>query len=132
MPVFSSEAQFLPNELKFWVGTITASGGNWTAPKFNNAVTLTDSGVGLVTLNLWVDNAHTIPWKAAGGLVAVLPTFITPPGGATEGGWAWTLDADAVTSAGTFRLRINQQSWAAADPVQTFRLMFVTAGRVLT
>lgn len=127
MPTFTPLGEFLEGEIKMWSGEFTFSGGVPSLPKFHNAVTLTDSGVGLVTFNCFVDNPKQVPFKSR--LAGIHPTFLTPPGGAAEGGWSWTLDNDAMLTAGTFRLRINQQSWAAADPVQVVKMIWWTCGR---
>lgn len=129
MAVFLSVAQWLRRDSKVWSGQFAVAAGAITAgtTKFKNAVTVTRAGAGLYTFAMFVDNALLIPFKPL-RLGAVHPTFLTPPGGAAEGGWAWTLNADNVASAGTFQIRINQQSWAASDPVQTVKMWWVTEG----
>lgn len=130
MPTFTIEAQWLNQESKVWSGEFAVAGGAVTAGsvKFHNAVTVTRNSAGLFTFAMFADNPKLIAFKPL-RLAMVHPTFITPPGGAAEGGWAWTLNADNVASAGTFQLRINQQSWAAADPVQTVKMVWITEGR---
>lgn len=114
---------------KVFSGQFAVAAGAITAgtTKFKGDVTVVRDGAGLYTFTL--RNAAGNAWKGL-RLARVSPTFITPPGGAAEGGWAWTLNADNMTAAGTFQLRINQQSWAAADPVQTVRIEFVVEGEV--
>jgi hypothetical protein len=124
-------SQSLMKGRKTWAGSFAVSGGAITAGsvKFKKFATVTRNSAGLYTFAMFLDVAQILPYKPA-FLGAVMPTFITPPGGATEGGWSWNLNADNVSSAGTWQLRINQQSWAVADPVQTVRIEWVTYDEV--
>jgi len=127
MPTFTPVAEYLRIGTQVWSGQITGAVGSISGVKFKNAVTAVWNSTGLITLSMWVDNAHLIPFKPK-AFADLNLTFITPPGGATEGGWSWTLNTTLATilTTGVFQVRIAQQSWAVADPVQTFRLYWVT------
>jgi hypothetical protein len=127
MGVFNIISQYMRNGRRTWSGQFAVAAGAVTAGtvKFKNHVTVTRNGAGLFTFAMFNDPANLIAYRAL-RLARVTPTFTTPPGGAAEGGWAWTLNGNTVSTNGQFQIRINQQSWAAADPVQTVLMEWVT------
>jgi hypothetical protein len=133
MPVFTPVAEYIRLGTKVWSGQLASTVGAITAGtvKFKNAVTVVWNSTGLFTFSMWVDNAHLIPWKPK-RFADLNLTFITPPGGATEGGWSWTLNTTLanVATTGVFQVRIAQQSFAVADPVQTWGAYWVTEDEV--
>lgn len=113
-PVFQSVARFLLRDSMFYRGEFTGAVGSISLVKFKGAVTATWNSTGLITFNVGVKNLH---------LKNLQLVFITPTG-ATVGGWSWSLAANAINSAGTFQVQIQQQSWAVADPVGVVKVAF--------
>jgi len=111
---------------RWYVGEFAVAGGAITAgtTKFKGEVSVTRNSAGLYTFQCLENGVAAKPGVPC-RLAAVCPTFTTPPGGATEGGWSWDLNADNLNTNGSWQLRINQQSWAVADPVQTVKVAFL-------
>lgn len=106
-------------------GEFAVAGGAITAgtTRFKNEVSVVRQGLGIYRFQCLENGTAARPASAC-RISSIKPTFTTPPGGATEGGWAWNMNNDQMNASGFFDLRINQQSWAAADPVQTVKVEF--------
>lgn len=131
MGVFTGFVQHMRNGTKYWSGQFAVAGGAITAgtTKFKGFATVARNSAGLYTFSMFKGPNLTDPYTAK-RLSEVVMTFITPPGGAGEGGWQYNLNADSVLTAGTFQMRINAQAFTVADPVQTVRIRWVTEDEV--
>lgn len=90
--------------------------------KFRSEVAVTRTGAGVYRFQCLENGIAARP----GGpcrLSRITPT-INRPAGATDGGWLWHLSNDQMNASGFFEVTFAQQSFAAADPVQTLKVEF--------
>ena len=105
-------------------GDFAVAGGAITAGsvKFKQEVAVTRTGAGVYRFQCLENGAAARPGSLC-RISSVKPTFARPAAGA-DGGWGWHMTNDQMNASGFFEITTFQQSFAAADLVQTAKVEF--------